>query len=230
MSPLDENNPAMRRAVTNIIFPNRYFVETVWVIRRLGRAEANCVIHFQSRSYEFARMSSVQRGWFQLSIKRVFDIVVALLVLAILSPLFLLAIVLIKLELHSPVFSVRRKNCYGLNVSVWRFSTDTCRESIAHFLVYTGVDRVPSLLNVLRGDVSIVGPSFQEGVVVPPLFLETLQNCPFKPGLLALKIPPDTANLGLGQIEADYYYVSHWSLLLDLKILVVHLFSKQTYF
>ena len=38
----------MRMAVTNIIFPNRYFVETVWVIRRLGRAEANCVIHFQS--------------------------------------------------------------------------------------------------------------------------------------------------------------------------------------
>ena len=171
MSPLDENNPAMRRAVTNIIFPNRYFVETVWVIRRLGRAEANCVIHFQSRSYEFARMSSVQRGWFQLSIKRIFDIVVALLVLAILSPLFLLAIVLIKLEPHSPVFSVRRKNCYGLNVSVWRFST-THVGSIAHFLVYTGVDRVPSLLNVLRGDVSIVGPSFQEGVVVPLSFLK----------------------------------------------------------
>jgi lipopolysaccharide/colanic/teichoic acid biosynthesis glycosyltransferase len=220
----------MRRAVTNIIFPNRYFVETARVVRRLGRAEANCVIHFQSRSYEFARMSSVQRGWFQLSIKRIFDIVVALLVLAILSPLFLLAIVLIKLEPHSPVFSVRRKNCYGLNVSVWGFSTETCRESIAHFLVYTGVDRVPSLINVLRGDVSIVGPSFQEGVVVPRVFLEALQNCPFKPGLLALKIPPDTANLGLGQIEADYYYVSHWSLLLDLKILVVHLFSKQTYF
>ena len=93
----------MRRAVTNIIFPNRYFIEIVWVIRRLGRAEANCVIHLQRRSYEFARMSSVQRGWFQLSIKRVFDIVVALLVLAILSPLFLLTIVLIKLELHSPV-------------------------------------------------------------------------------------------------------------------------------
>ena len=230
MSPLDENDPAMRRAVTNIIFRNPYFIETAWVIRRLGRAEANCVIHFQSRSYEFARMSSVQRGWFQLSIKRIFDIVVALLVLAILSPLLLLAIVLIKLEPGSPVFSVRRKNCYGLNVSVWRFSTETCRESIAHFLIDTGVDRVPSLLNVLRGDVSIVGPSFQEGVVVLPLFLEALQKSSFKPGLLALKVPPDTANLGLGQIEADYYYVSHWSLLLDLKILVVHLFSKQTYF
>jgi lipopolysaccharide/colanic/teichoic acid biosynthesis glycosyltransferase len=175
-------------------------------------------------------MSSVQRDWFQLSLKRVFDIVVALLVLAILSPLFLLAVLLIKLEPHSPVFSVRRKNCYGLNVSVWRFSTETCRESIARFLVYTGVDRVPSLLNVLRGDVSLVGPSFQEDVVVPRLFLEALQNCPFKPGLLSPKIPSDIADLGLGQIEADYYYVSHWSLLLDLKILVVHLFSKQTYF
>jgi lipopolysaccharide/colanic/teichoic acid biosynthesis glycosyltransferase len=220
----------MRKAVTNIIFPNRYFVETLWVIRRLGRAEANCVIHLQRRSYEFARMCSVQRGWFQLRVKRVFDIVVALLVLAILSPLFLLAIVLIKLKPHSPVFSVRRKNCYGLNVSVWRFSTETCRESIAHFLVYTGVDRVPSLLNVLRGDVSIVGLSFQEGIVVPSLFLEALQKCPFKPGLLALKIPPDTATLRSGQIEADYYYVSHWSLLFDLKILAAHLFSKQTYF
>ena len=70
-------------------------------------------------------MSSVQHGWFQLSIKRICDIVVALLVLAMLSPLFLLAIVLIKLEPRSPVFSVRRKNCYGLNVSVWRFSTET---------------------------------------------------------------------------------------------------------
>ena len=147
-----------------------------------------------------------------------------------LSPLFLLAIVLIKLEPRSPVFSVRRKNCYGLNVSVWRFSTETCGENIAHFLVYTRLDRVPSLLNVLRGDVSIVGPSFQEGVVVPPLFLEALQNCPFKPGLLALKIPPDKANLRWGPIKSDYYYVSHWSLLLDLKIMVVHLFSKQACF
>jgi lipopolysaccharide/colanic/teichoic acid biosynthesis glycosyltransferase len=96
----------------------------------------------------------------------------------------------------------------------------------------TGLDTLPKLFNVLRGDLSIIGPRCQVDTLpslVPDVVVDPLYDNAFRPGLISLELPDELANPIL-KSEADLYYVSHWSLWLDVKILFLHLLSKETYF
>jgi lipopolysaccharide/colanic/teichoic acid biosynthesis glycosyltransferase len=168
---------------------------------------------------------------FQLVVKRGFDIVVSAAGLIVLSPLFLLISVAIKLGSRGPIFSARYEYCYNdQRIRTIKFRTIgslffTTR--IGHFLIQSGIERLPMLINVLRGEMSIVGPRCH--ITLPSIpgsdqLMLALLNSPFKPGLLSFGGPHER-----GQIEADLFYVSNWSLLLDAKILFGYLFSKGAY-
>ncbi len=168
---------------------------------------------------------------FQLFVKRGFDIVVSAAGLIVLSPLFLLISVAIKLGSRGPIFSARYEYCYNdQRIRTIKFRTIgslffTTR--IGHFLIQSGIERLPMLINVLRGEMSIVGPRCH--ITLPSIpgsdqLMLALLNSPFKPGLLSFGGPHER-----GQIEADLFYVSNWSLLLDAKILFGYLFSKGAY-
>ncbi len=96
----------------------------------------------------------------QLIVKRAFDIVASVVALVVLSPLLAFVSLAIKVESSGPVFSV--KNQYWHNsrvISVLRFRC-TKRRSITmvgRVLILTGIETVPMLINVLLGDMSIVG-------------------------------------------------------------------------
>jgi lipopolysaccharide/colanic/teichoic acid biosynthesis glycosyltransferase len=172
--------------------------------------------------------------YLQFIVKRAFDIVTAALVLLVLSPLIFLTVLAIKLNSRGPIFSVSRRNCYNdQTVSLLRFRchANWSPTTVGNVLVRTGIDRLPSLINVLRGDMSIVGPRCRVPAPSLPLaghLLLALRKRPFRPGLVsfgeALKV-----NSERREIEADLFYVSHWSLLLDAKALILKFLSVTTY-
>jgi lipopolysaccharide/colanic/teichoic acid biosynthesis glycosyltransferase len=175
-------------------------------------------------------MSASPHNWFQLSLKRAFDVAGSLLMLAVLSPLCMLIMTLVKLQTGGSVFTTTRTKYYGREVSLLRFAGEKCGEITNRFLAHSGADFIPSLLNVIRGELSIIGPNFQTNAAVPPRYLEALRNSPLKPGLLGPKVTSGAAEFGLSQLEADYLYVSRWSFWLDVRILYSHLIPKQPTF
>jgi lipopolysaccharide/colanic/teichoic acid biosynthesis glycosyltransferase len=176
------------------------------------------------------QMSPSPHNWSQLRVKRAFDIAGSLLMLAVLSPLCMLIITLVKLQTGGSVFATTRTKYYGHEVSVLRFAGEKCGEITNRFLAHSGADFIPSLLNVIRGELSIIGPNFQTNAAVPPRYLEALRSSPLKPGLLGPKFTSGAAEFGLSRLEADYLYVSRWSFWLDVRILYSHLFPKQPTF
>ena len=169
-------------------------------------------------------MAGVRCKRFELGIKRALDVVASASILVALSPLLLLTALAIMLETNGPVFSRRR------SIRVVRFRTGETH--VGRMLRRTGLDRLPKLFNVLRSDLSIIGPRCQVDTLpslVPDVVVDPLYENVFRPGLISLKLADELANPIVGQSEADLYYVSHWSLWFDVKILFLHLLSKETY-
>ena len=168
----------------------------------------------------------------QLIVKRVFDIAASAIVLLVLSPLLLLASLAIKLESRGPIFTVKRAYCYNnQRVRVLGFRSRGHRDVTAcgRFLIRTGLDQLPMLINVLRGEMSIVGLHCH--FLPPPRLNDQLELAfvtrSFRPGLVSLKDPRAD---GVSRRDADLFYISNWSLLLDAKVLFHHFFSTHTYF
>jgi len=170
--------------------------------------------------------------------KRVFDFVVATMGVILFSPILLVASIAIKLDSRGPVFL--REIRYGYEnraIRVLKFrSMSVCAEAneihsrptrIGRVLSLTGIDELPQLFNVLRGEMSIVGPrpyarrqdSFEYGL------MPWLSG--FKPGMTGLA-QINEAREGFGstaqRVNDDLHYVEDWSLFLDVKIILTMLF------
>lgn len=114
--------------------------------------------------------------WMYLKIKRLIDIVLSLTGLILLSPVFLLLIVLIKLDSKGPVlFKQKRVGLYKSHFYILKFRTmriDTPKDTPTHllenpdqwitkmgkFLRKTSLDELPQIINILKGEMSIIGP------------------------------------------------------------------------
>jgi lipopolysaccharide/colanic/teichoic acid biosynthesis glycosyltransferase len=185
--------------------------------------------NYQRIVYRYIEMHSLERHLtrgIQLAVKRAFDIAFSALGLFVLSPVFLLASVAIALESNGTVFSV--KHVYGfknqhIRLLSFRCKTHRTETLVGQFLVRSGLDRLPVLINILRGDMSLVGthsyvlpPQHFDGQVAPPC-----TNNFFRPGLFSYKTDE------LNAIEADLSYILNWSPLLDAKIIFRHLSSDD---
>jgi polysaccharide biosynthesis protein PslA len=168
-------------------------------------------------------------GRVQLTLKRAFDVVASLTVLVALAPFILAVALAIGLQTNGIVFTTTRKRYYGREVPVLRFPNDKCHGNLLYFLIQCKADLIPLLISVLRGHMSIVGPTFQNELVIPPRYFEAFHNSPLKPGVIGPTAQCQTAKLMPAQIEADYHYVSHWSLGLDVRVVEAFLFSKGTW-
>ncbi len=176
----------------------------------------------------------------QLVAKRVFDIITAATMLIVISPLFLLVSLAIKFESRGPIFSGQIEYCYNnQRIKILRFrcnSFDAQATYTGRFLLLSGLDRLPMVINVLRGEMSVVGPC---SYIAPPLQLfaehlsDALRRSTLRPGLFGWAqvhfqdrdAQPDMRR----QIEDDIFYIVNWSLLLDAKIILTSLFSKTSY-
>ncbi|HNR13063.1 MAG TPA: undecaprenyl-phosphate glucose phosphotransferase [Thermodesulfobacteriota bacterium] len=194
-------------------------------------------------------------GWNRI-LKRVFDVVLSLLLLILLSPLMAGIACLIKLTSPGPIFF--RQERMGLDGKlftmlkfrtmvehaeketgpVWASANDGRRTWIGAFLRKTSLDELPQFFNVLKGNMSIVGPrperaffinQFKE--IVPHYMLRHK----IKAGITGwAQINGWRGNTSIEKrIEHDIYYIENWSLLFDVKIIVLTLWkgmlSKHAY-
>ena len=189
-------------------------------------------------------------GWNDLA-KRFVDVALAAMLLVLLSPLFLLIALAIKLTSPGSVFyRQERMSLDGRTFMVWKFRTmklgaetvtgavwasanDPRRTRLGAWLRKTSLDELPQLFNVLRGEMSLVGPRPER-----PVFIrEFRQNIPkymlrhkVRAGMTGwAQVHGLRGNTSVEQrIRYDLYYIENWSLALDFKILWLTLFRGFT--
>lgn len=189
-------------------------------------------------------------------LKRSFDLVVASSLLAVLWPLLLAVAALIKLDTRGPVLF--RQTRLGFNnepIQVLKFRSmttfddahDAFRQAVRNdprvtrvgrILRRTNIDELPQLVNVLRGDMSLVGPR-PHAVAHNQMFAEQITRMfrrhNVKPGITGwaqvngFRGETDTFEKMQKRIEYDLHYVDNWSFVFDLKIMVMTLVSKRAH-
>lgn len=181
--------------------------------------------------------------------KRWLDLVLASAGLVLISPLLALVAIAIKLESPGPVFFVQvRFGLAGRAMEVWKFRTmyldrgDATGEArtlardprvtrVGRVLRRLSIDELPQLLNVIRGDMSLVGPRphavrmMVEGQFYRDAVGTYLVRHRVKPGITGWaqvngsRGEVDTLQKASRRVELDLWYIGNWSILLDLRIL-----------
>ena len=168
--------------------------------------------------------------------KRVIDLLVASAALVLLSPLLLAAAVLVRFTMGSPViFRQTRAGRNGVPFELLKFRTmkqpvpgsespehDAARLTpVGRLLRRTSIDELPSLLNVLRGDLSVVGPRPLPVAYVERYTPEQARRLLVRPGLTGWAVIHGRNALGWDErFELDCWYVDHRTLALDLRIIL----------
>jgi len=187
-------------------------------------------------------------GWRKVA-KRIFDLLGAAVLFALSSPVLVVAAILVRMSGSGPVFFVQRRvgyRCRSFNMVKLRTMVEGAQHherrlheqqgdklffkpqadprvtAIGRFLRKYSIDELPQLLNVLRGDMSLVGPR--------PLLEVDLERFPrqeqmrrfsVKPGLTGLWQVSGRSGLSDAQrLQLDLDYVDNWSQMLDCAILV----------
>ena len=172
-------------------------------------------------------------------VKRALDVAISVLLLAILSPLLALLWVLVRIKLGSPVlFQQLRPGRFGVPFTIYKLRTMTdVRDAIGEmmpdsmrltnfgaFLRRTSLDELPELWNVLRGNMSLVGPRPLLMRYHP--FFTDAEKARFvvRPGITGLAQVSGRNDLSWDdRIGLDLDYVRHTSFALDIKILFLTL-------
>jgi len=169
---------------------------------------------------------------------RAFDIVIAAAALAILSPLLLAAAIAIKLTSRGPViYRQRRAGLAGKEFEMWKLRTmvqgsdpvgvgkvvyrdDPRVTATGRLLRRTSFDEIPNLVNVLRGEMSIVGPRPTIKAQVDGYTPHQKRRHEVLPGITGWAQVQGRAGIPWEErIELDVWYVDHRGPLLDLRIL-----------
>ena len=188
-------------------------------------------------------------GELALSIKRAIDLIASVVGLVVLSPLFLLIAVLIKVDSPGPVFYRRRLIGFrGRSFGVYKFRTMVhnahdllCKDPqlmleyqknlklardprvtlLGRILRKFSLDELPQLINVLRGEMSLVGPRMLGDIELARYGDARDKLLSVKPGLTGLWQVSGRHTVSFERrMELDLHYVGHWDLWLDLAIML----------
>lgn len=200
---------------------------------------------------EPASPEMTRRRAIELKAKRVFDFVVALMALVALLPMLVLTAILIKVTSAGPVFFRQaREGINGARFDVFKFRSmrvedgdptgvaqtrqnDPRVTAVGRFIRRTSIDELPQLLNVLRGEMSLIGPRphvpgmYAAGMSYRRLVPYYDARLAVLPGLSGwaqangLRGLTTDAGSAKARIDHDIAYVQNFSCLLDLKIIVM---------
>jgi Undecaprenyl-phosphate glucose phosphotransferase len=192
---------------------------------------------------------------FDRLMKRAFDVTAAGVGLLALSPLLLVVAAAIKIDSRGPV--IFRQTRHGYNndtIRVFKFRSMTvtedghaCKQAtkndarvtpMGRIMRRTNIDELPQLLNVLLGEMSLVGPR-PHPIALNTLFQQQISPLSrrhnVKPGITGWaqvnghRGETDTLEKMQRRFECDLYYIDNWSFLMDVKIILMTLFSRQAY-
>ncbi|HLV83150.1 MAG TPA: undecaprenyl-phosphate glucose phosphotransferase, partial [Devosia sp.] len=186
-----------------------------------------------------------------LVFKWVFDKVVALTALVLLSPVMIATAIAIKLESKGPVFFMQQR--HGFNnelINIYKFRSmrsdmldsgaaklvtrgDQRVTRVGKFIRKTSIDELPQLFNVLKGELSIVGPRPHalQAKADNKLYYDAVEGYfarhRVKPGMTGWaqingwRGETDTIDKIMQRVNHDLYYIEHWSILFDLYIVMM---------
>lgn len=205
-------------------------------------------------------LEPVAQDEIKLIVKRLFDLMATLLSMPIVLPIMLIIAIAIKIDSSGPIFFVQKrvglkkrqffllkfrsmyedaeerlKDIEHLNEAdgpIFKIKNDPRVTPVGKFIRKTSLDELPQLFNVIRGEMSLVGPRPMSNRDVD-LFDKGIQRKRFsvKPGITCIWQVSGRSNLPFNKwLELDLQYIENWSLLLDFKILLktlpAVLFSK----
>nr|WP_207651458.1 exopolysaccharide biosynthesis polyprenyl glycosylphosphotransferase [Caloramator quimbayensis] len=189
-----------------------------------------------------------QRGFFYEFIKRLADIILSIIGIICLSPVFIITAIAIKIDSKGPVFFIqdrcgkdgrifkfykfrsmvadaeqqlsKLKHKNEMSGPVFKIREDPRITKVGKFIRKTSIDELPQLFNVLKGDMSIVGPR-------PPIDREVRQYTPYqrqrllvKPGLTCYWQVMGRNNIDFDEwVELDIKYIKERNLWIDLKLI-----------
>lgn len=191
--------------------------------------------------------SSAGRRAYGSAAKRALDLIVSVCALLICFPLFLAVAVLIKLDSPGPVFFWQtRRGLHGKPFRILKFRTmfvledgevvqqakrgDSRVTKVGRWLRSSSIDELPQLVNVLRGEMSLVGPrphALAHDNYYSQLIADYNARQQVKPGITGWAqvngARGETPELGQmkRRVELDLWYVRSWTVMLDLKIIAV---------
>lgn len=187
-------------------------------------------------------LSEGGKKWFDL-IKRIYDLIIAIVILVITSPLWVVIALAIKLDSREPVFfKQNRAGQYGKPFRIIKFRTMSTENNdhaptqekdkritvVGSFLRKTRLDEIPQVLNIIKGEMSFVGPRPER----PELIKELEQRIPFyrermlvKPGLtgwdqISGEYHSPNIEDTIKKLQYDLFYIKNRSVYLDLSIIL----------
>jgi exopolysaccharide biosynthesis polyprenyl glycosylphosphotransferase len=183
-------------------------------------------------------------GWGRI-IKRTFDFVVTLILVIITSPLMIITAVLVKLTSRGPIFYKQERVGLSKNFTFYKFRTmkenadaefpklmkkygvnfklkkDPRVTPIGRFLRKTSLDELAQFFNVLRGDMSLIGPRPPKPEEVEKYNNWQKRRLGVKPGISGLWQVSGRSELSFDEwVRLDAYYIENWSLWLDVQIFI----------
>jgi len=188
--------------------------------------------------------------------KETFDRLFAAFVLLVISPVLVAIAIAIKLSSRGPVlFRQKRKGLDGRVFKIYKFRTmrphglahgvvqqatrnDPRVTAVGRFLRRTSLDELPQFFNVLRGEMSVVGPrphALEHDELYKPLIEGYLDRYRAKPGITGwaqvngFRGETDKIEKMVARVEHDLYYLQHWSFALDMRIVAATVLKGFTH-
>jgi sugar transferase EpsL len=169
------------------------------------------------------------------SVKRLFDLAATVPSVIILTPIFILIGFFVRMKIGSPVlFRQERPGLYGKPFTIYKFRTMTDERDgngnllpdgerltrLGRFLRKTSIDELPEFFNVIKGEMSIVGPRPLLMQYLDRYTPEQARRHEVKPGITGwAQVNGRNAISWEDKFKLDVWYVDNWSLWLDVKII-----------
>ena len=182
-------------------------------------------------------MSKKRQSIYQKYIKRLLDVVLSLLAIIVLSPVLLIVALLVRIKLGSPViFTQNRPGKDEKIFKLYKFRSMTDQRdsegnlladdirltSFGRKLRSTSLDELPELFNILKGDMSIVGPRPLLVEYLPYYKNEERKRHNVRPGLTGwAQINGRNATSWEKRFDNDLYYINNMNFILDVKIVLL---------
>ncbi|QHT59919.1 sugar transferase [Paenibacillus lycopersici] len=194
-----------------------------------------------SASLEFVLPSVIQKKSYYLLFKRLSEVVLSCIIFALLIPIIAISVVAILVESPGPVFYVQERVGWKgqlfkviklrsmrvdaeKNGAQWAMVNDPRVTRVGSFIRKTRIDELPQLINVIKGDMSLIGPRPERPIFVAQFNEQVpgfIQRLLVKPGLSGWAQVNGGYDISVKEkLDLDMYYIQNMSFALDMKILL----------